>query len=645
MRLKFKTMNLLELSAIQKKLLIGFVDSLYLALSLIISQSIYRDDFFGLINANYTYAVIIPLLLMIPQFLFSLSIFGLYRNLFRIFNASTFINLLKANIFFIAVVLVVAFIFKFSTSKTLLSNRELVFFFLVLLQLSIFSRATLAFLILYFDAPIPDKIKSKIIIYGATQDGISIIRSPHFNKHFTVVAFVETNPNLIGRSIFDIRIISPETVDKNYLELNHITHLVISGDRLSYPSIIDTLPILAELNITVVSIPNLLSISSINPVNFSRINITDILNRNEVSVDTLNIFNVINGKTILITGGCGSIGSEIVRNLLIYSPAKLIIFDNSENGIYNSIEELAHINGSTNIEFILGSINDLNSLNLVFDKWKIDIVFHAAAYKHVPIIEENIQEAVKTNIFGTANLLKLVNDKNVEKFILISTDKAVRSSNFMGASKRFAELLTISAGSSGVACKHSIVRFGNVLGSSGSVVPKFERQIKSGGPITLTDKRITRYFMSIPEAAQLVISSSCLVDGDALGTPIYILDMGDPILIFDLAKKMINLAGHSVAETLDSIGIRIIETGLRPGEKMHEELTYDSRLMNTLHPKISLAYEFNGDLDEIHKAFDSLEALIDNNSISQIKQLFIDLGILRNNDRCSSQPLEITNEK
>jgi Predicted nucleoside-diphosphate sugar epimerases len=315
-------------------------------------------------------------------------------------------------------------------------------------------------------------------------------------------------------------------------------------------------------------------------VNISKlrdVNIEDLLGREEVKLNNSNINKYIKDKIILVTGGGGSIGSELCRQIARFYPKQLLILDIYENNVYDVQMELNYNHPEVNKKVIIASIRDDDRLNEIFSHYKPDVVFHAAAHKHVPLMEMNPAEAVKNNIIGTYNVLKCCNDYNVKKFVQISTDKAVNPTNIMGATKRFCEMM-VQAFDAVSKTEYVAVRFGNVLGSNGSVIPLFKKQISHGGPVTVTDPKINRFFMTIPEAAQLVIQAGAI----AHGGEIFVLDMGKPVKIVDLARDLITLSGYRPDED-----IKIEYTGLRPGEKLYEELLMNElALTSTEHKKI-----------------------------------------------------------
>lgn len=317
-----------------------------------------------------------------------------------------------------------------------------------------------------------------------------------------------------------------------------------------------------------------------NAFNIDNFDLKQLLQRDEVVLNEQKVSEFISNKTVLVTGGAGSIGSELCRQIAKYNPYKLIILDIYENSAYDLQQELLRTFPNLKFDIVIASVRDVNRITRIFAKYHPQIVFHAAAHKHVPLMENDPWEAVKNNIKGTFNVAMVSHMFNVDKFVQISTDKAVNPTNIMGATKRFCEMIVQSFQGLSLHTQYSAVRFGNVLGSNGSVVPLFKKQIEEGGPVTLTHKDVTRYFMTIPEAAQLVLQSGAFANGGE----IFVLDMGKSIKIYDLAENMIKLAGLKPNEDIE-----IKTIGLRPGEKLYEELLMEDELFHTTHEKIFVA--------------------------------------------------------
>ena len=318
-------------------------------------------------------------------------------------------------------------------------------------------------------------------------------------------------------------------------------------------------------------------------------------------------------KTVLVSGAGGTIGSQLCREIIKNNPDKILLLDSNEYALYSILNELEDLNKDTSIEIIpiLASVQDPKIINNIFKKWNPYTVYHAAAYKHVPLVElsENILYSIQNNIFGTLNVMQSCIDSDVKSAILVSTDKAVRPTNIMGATKRFAEQVTQSLHGIHDNIKLSMVRFGNVINSSGSVIPLFRKQISNGGPVTVTHKEVTRYFMTIPEASSLVIQA----ENFAKGGEVFLLDMGEQVKIYDLAKKLIHLSGNNIAEDDNTKGIQILEIGLRPGEKLYEELLISGDEVKTEHPKIFKSIESFPSVEKINLYLDRLKECVKNN--------------------------------
>ena len=342
------------------------------------------------------------------------------------------------------------------------------------------------------------------------------------------------------------------------------------------------------------------------------IDINDLLERNTITLDNKLIARDIRGKTILVTGGSGSIGSELCRQIVKFSPGRLIVLDIYENTTYDLQNELEEEYPDQVMDFIIASVRDKERLNRIFEKYSPDIVFHAAAHKHVPLMEFNPSEAIKNNILGTYNTAVCAKEYNAKKFVLISTDKAVNPTNIMGASKRVCEMIIQSMADGGTT-DFAAVRFGNVLGSNGSVIPRFKKQIAEGGPVTVTHPEITRFFMTIPEASQLVLQAAAY----ARGGEIFVLDMGTPVKIYDLAKKMIKLSGLVPGEDIE-----ISFTGLRPGEKLYEELLMNEEgLKTTEHSKIFVGQPIDISKEILLNKLETLKSAINSEDDNEVKRI------------------------
>tara|TARA_A100001011_G_scaffold143180_1_gene151191 strand:- start:7802 stop:9292 length:1491 start_codon:yes stop_codon:yes gene_type:complete len=474
-----------------------------------------------------------------------------------------------------------------------------------------------------------DKIINNLIgIYGAGAAGTQLLASLKLSGRLNTIAFFDDNPKLWGTKINEVKIYSPHQIYKFKDNLKQIL-LAIPSIEISRKRKI--IKMLQNLELPILDIPSIdeitkgkTKIDALRPIPIEELLGREVI---EAQSDLMNL--AIKNKIILITGAGGSIGSELCRQVIHHKPKKIIILDISEENLYKINEELLQIN-SDNIQILstLGSSSNFNLVNKTIKDNNIDIIFHAAAYKHVPIVELNPIEGIKNNIFSTVTVCEASANNHIEKLILISTDKSVRPTNIMGASKRVAELIVQAYAEKESIKSHedstyketlfSMVRFGNVLGSSGSVVLKFKEQIESGGPITLTDANIIRYFMTIKEAAQLVIQSSVLSEGG----DIFLLDMGDPVKIHDLAKQMVNLSGLSIKNKNNINGdIEIISTGLRPGEKLYEELLINAESKPTSNPRIFKAYEKSIKFLVVEKILKEFKFHLDNYNLEESLKL------------------------
>lgn len=438
----------------------------------------------------------------------------------------------------------------------------------------------------------PSGEKKKVIIYGAGESGLITKRTldRDAGSNFKVSAFVDDDESKSGRKLEGTTIYHTSKLS-SLLEKSDIEQVIISIQKIQPARKQDVVDTCLAHNTKVLNVPPVtnwingeLSIRQIR-----KIQIEELLERDPIRLDEENINNQLKDKTVLVTGAAGSIGSEIVRQIARYNPGKLILLDQSESPLYELEMECVETFPGVNSEVVMGDVRNKERMENVFRTFKPQLVYHAAAYKHVPMMEMNPSESILTNVLGTKVVADLSVQYNVEKFVMISTDKAVNPTSVMGASKRIAEIYTQSLNNHISGTRFVTTRFGNVLGSSGSVIPRFRQQIESGGPVTITHPEITRYFMTIPEACRLVLEAGCM----GKGGEIFIFDMGKSVKIIDLAKKMIALSGLELNKD-----ISIVTTGLRPGEKLYEELLNNKEnTVPTHHEKIMIArvheYDFN----------------------------------------------------
>jgi FlaA1/EpsC-like NDP-sugar epimerase len=474
--------------------------------------------------------------------------------------------------------------------------------------------------------------ETRVLIYGAGEAGRQLLNSLSSAQRYRPMAFIDDKKELHGLSVGGLRVFAPESsielVSKYDIDL-----VVLAIPSISLKKRKEILIELQDLESEIRIIPGLTELmsNSIDTTDVRPICINDILGRESVPPNEKLMFKAIKKKIIMVTGAGGSIGSEICRQIIISQPAKLILFEISEFALYLIYGELNNwcADNDINVDLIpiIGNVQDSVNLTGVFKKYSVTTVFHAAAYKHVPLIESNIVEGVKNNVFGTKKVVDAAIEGSVSLVVFVSTDKAVRPTNIMGATKRMSEFICSSV-PNGDKTVISMVRFGNVLGSSGSVVPLFEKQIMKGGPVTVTHPEVTRYFMTISEAAQLVIQASAM----AKGGEIYLLDMGDPVKIVDLAYSMIKLHGKvpimqdDPHHELDTEHIPITFTGLRSGEKLYEELLVNNSSVRTEHHLIMSAVESCPDLLTVNRYLKLLKTACDENDLERIRKILVDVG-------------------
>lgn len=452
--------------------------------------------------------------------------------------------------------------------------------------------------------------KARVMIIGAGAAAAMVIKEMKSSSQskYMPVAVIDDEAYKKGKNIMGVKVLGSRRDIPAIVKERSIETILIAIPTIDEMDKKQILEICKKTNCEIEIIPGMYEIIngkvSLNQIR--KVEIEDLLGRSPVQLDMAGIASYIQNKTILVTGGGGSIGSELCRQILKFEPKQLIIFDIYENNAYDLQMELKYKYPKLDLKVLIGSVRDKARLKSVFEKYSPNIVFHAAAHKHVPLMEESPMEAIKNNVFGTYNVAEYAHKFNVERFVMISTDKAVNPTNVMGATKRMCEMIIQSMDK--ISETHFVaVRFGNVLGSNGSVIPLFKKQIERGGPITLTNKYITRFFMTIPEAAQLVLQSGAY----AQGGEIFVLDMGQPVKIYDLAWDLIKLSGF-----VPNKDIKIEITGLRPGEKLYEELMMSEEgLANTKHEKIFVGRPTFSDLAEMKKKMRELAVVIEEDDV------------------------------
>ncbi len=575
-------------------------------------------DFVSLSERGLT-ALILSILIAYPIFYF----FGLYKTIFRYSGINSLLTVSRAMFSYsIFYTLLISFIGIKGIPRTLGIIQPLLLLVLI---------CSWRLLVRYILRKLNNDHYAKndvvnALVYGAGKAGRQLVRAMQENADISIKGFIDDEFSQQGCKIDGKLIYSPNDISK-LISKKDISLILLALPSIPKKQRTKIIRNLTKYKIAVRSIPEISEIAKGERLitEFVDLDIDDLLDRVEVepfqNLMKKNVF----GKTILVTGSGGSIGSELCRQIIRFKPRILLLVEISEYALYTIHSELEQIK-SSEIEILplIGSVQDKRRMAEIISIWKPATIYHAAAYKHVPIVEYNLIEGLKNNVLGTFELAKLASINQVSNFVFISTDKAVRPTNIMGATKRLAELCLQAlnkkynqSNDENNKTKFSIVRFGNVLDSSGSVIPKFRDQIKKGGPLTLTHQEITRYFMTITEAAQLVIQAGAL----AKGGDVFILDMGQPIKIYDLALRMVELSGLSVKDKLNDKGdIEIKITGLRPGEKLYEELLLSENPRKTKHPKIFRSEEPFIEYSKLEKEINSLKGIILENDLENIRK-------------------------
>jgi FlaA1/EpsC-like NDP-sugar epimerase len=463
--------------------------------------------------------------------------------------------------------------------------------------------------------------KRPVIVYGAGESGIQLVSALDAAREFRPVAFLDDDRSLQSSLIAGRRVYAPDQID------TVIRKFGASDVLLALPSISrarrkEIVRFLSQRSVRVQTIPSMVELvagfASIDKLR--EVGVGELLERHPVD-PIIDLFSSVRGRIVMVTGAGGSIGAELCRQIIAVRPATVVLFEVSEHALYLVDQELrSNADEGIEIHAVLGSVCDEARVEGVIRRYSVQTIYHAAAYKHVPLVEMNPFEGIRNNIFGTEVIARAAHRCGVERAILISTDKAVRPTNIMGASKRLAELVFQRAQQNSRSTVFSMVRFGNVMGSSGSVIPLFQKQIAEGGPVTVTHPEVIRYFMTIPEAAQLVVQAGSM----GKGGDVFLLDMGEPVSILDLAQRMIHLSGLDVKDSDNPDGeIEIVFTGLRPGEKLYEELLVSGEALPTQHPKIMRSIDASRDTDETDRALATLREAVEREDLKMVKQVLL----------------------
>ena len=594
-----------------RNILLRFFDIIVIAISYYIAEIIINNKIF--LTQEMTKEIFISAVLAILVYGGVLQIFQTYKNITRYENGNDYLVYVLACLISCTIMV---FFNVLNIIPTVDERTNLIAGLIIVV--SVIGYRVLLRMILNdtYEGKVKNDDRKKVLIIGAgeaTKILISTIKSSMKNI-YSIVGLIDDNPNKVdyaisGKKILGTRFDIPRICKENNVDVIFFTISNISNEDRK-----KILEICQETGCKVRILPGTKELIKDKPImqNFRDVEIEDLLGRDPIKLDNKNIKELIHNKVVLVTGGGGSIGSELCRQIIRFEPERLVIVDIYENNLYDIEQELKYNYPQAKIDAIVASVRDKDRLNEIFNEFKPYLVFHAAAHKHVPLMETSPLEAIKNNVFGTYNAVNCADEYNVKRFVLISTDKAVNPTNIMGATKRLCEMI-IQAKNKVSNTEYVAVRFGNVLGSNGSVVPLFKKQIAHGGPVTVTHKDITRFFMTIPEAVSLVLQAM----SGAKGGEIFVLDMGEPVKIYDMAKKLIKLSGLE-----PDVDIPIKVTGLRPGEKLYEEiLMQEEGLTETKHDKIHIAKPCNVDIKMIINKLDKLKRLVDTNNNENLKEI------------------------
>ncbi len=605
---------LLSTSRKGKKIIVSISDFIFVSLSILFALALSNVSLNELSTFNQIRFSLFPFLIII-----SFWYFGLYSSVIRFIEISLIKILFKSICVFIFVffaintlALLIWSYFYDATFSYVLNTPGWLSVLITFSFLFLASRLSANF---YFS----DRNSQKnVVIYGAGSAGIQLASALRVSSEIQPIAFLDKNELLQGSYLGGIKVLNPRKLEK-LVERDQVDEVLIAMPSASKTTIINLLKEIEKFSIKVRVLPGLseLAQGKVSVSELKEVDISDLLGRFQVEANQSLINKNIQNKVVLITGAGGSIGSELARQVLKNTPSKLIILDANEYALYSIKNEIVNSLTKTEVYSVLGNVTNKKRMIDICTTFGVDTIYHAAAYKHVPLVEENPFEAVTNNIFGTKICAEAAEESNVETFVLISTDKAVRPTNIMGATKRFAELILQSMAQDSKT-RMTMVRFGNVIGSSGSAIPLFQRQIKEGGPVTVTHPEVIRYFMSIPEAAELVIQAGAM----GKGGDVFVLDMGEPVKIYELAKRLIKLSGMEIKEKDNPDGdIEIIFTGLRAGEKLYEELLIGDNASLTDHRQILRAEEDFISRNDLHKNLVLLKEAESEGNVSDLKDI------------------------
>ncbi|MBY3022453.1 polysaccharide biosynthesis protein [Rhizobium leguminosarum] len=615
---------LLAMPRVAKRALALLVDSSFCVLTIWLAYCFRLNEWTVLTGVQWL-PVVVSLCMALPIFI----VMGMYRAIFRYANMAAFITVLKA---------IAIYGFAFMTIFTALSvpgvprTVGILQPFLLLIAIGLSRLSIRYWLGDAYQRILHKNMLAKVLIYGAGTAGRQLAGALINSAELNVVGYLDDDPRLKGGVMGGLPIYDPSDLPvlAESLGVHNVLLALPSASRQRRNEILEHI---RKARVNVRTLPDLTALAQgrIAVSDIRELEIEDLLGREAVAPRQELLDKAMRNKVVMVTGAGGSIGGELCRQILRNEPSSLVLIDQNEFALYNihaELQKLAELykHANTQIVPILCSVRDQDRMEHVMQSWRPQTLYHAAAYKHVPLVEHNAVEGIKNNVMGTLVAARAANKCGVSNFVLISTDKAVRPTNVMGASKRLAEMvlqaLAAESATDRMRTNFCMVRFGNVLGSSGSVVPLFRQQIKEGGPVTLTHPDITRYFMTISEASQLVIQAGAMADGG----DVFLLDMGEPVRIADLARKMVELSGLAVRDENNPEGdIELSVTGLRPGEKLYEELLIGDNPETTEHPRIMKAREDFLFWSELSKKLNSLNAVLDRNDMVAARAMLAEL--------------------
>ncbi|MES2037749.1 MAG: nucleoside-diphosphate sugar epimerase/dehydratase [Pseudomonadota bacterium] len=608
--------SLLNLPRLQKQVIAALADAVCLPLMFILAIWLRYETFNVSLFNHYFWLIVSSSLIAIPVFIR----IGLYRAVIRFIDQkiiSVVVFGVTLSVLFMAFVAVMLHI-------TPLSRAVFGFFWAGSILYVGASRFLARAWLLQADMA---ENATRIAIYGAGKAGAQLATALRAGGEYVCAAFIDDNKSVQGSTIGGVKVFAPELL-KDLADRHDIREILLAMPSISKTRQKQILDQLEPLKLKIKVTPSIQSLvnGELRLQDIREVEIEDLLGRDQVEPDARLLSICITGKRVMVTGAGGSIGSELCRQILRQRPTKLVLLEMSEYALYAIEQELTGLRQQLKLDVeilpFLGSILDSAKLDRIFTTCEVETLYHAAAYKHVPLVEHNPAEGIRNNVFGTLSVAQAAMAARVKNFVLISTDKAVRPTNVMGATKRLAELILQACSRRQQHTRFCMVRFGNVLGSSGSVVPLFRKQIMAGGPITLTHPEITRYFMTIPEAAQLVLQAGAMGEGG----DVFVLDMGEPVRIIDLARRMVHLSGLEVkSENTPDGTIEIQHVGLRPGEKLYEELLIGDNVEGTSHPLIMRAQENELPWDQLNTLLQELNTACTAFDYAQIRALLLQI--------------------